>query len=160
MVRTESLTQWVLSHGADPNAVNRFGSSMARVSQFAPLSTIKLLADHGGRVHETDAVVKAAIGHAEGEPDRLQVVEYLAERGAPVNAFDMQFCDPRNCMSMVLIKGKLTALHHAAKAGKADLVTVLLRLGADRSSTSFEGKTALNLAVENGHTNIAGLLQS
>jgi len=121
---------------------------------------IKLLMEHGLRVEATDAVVYAAIGHANGEPDRLEVAAYLLGLGAPINAWDRQFLDLEKCYSMVALKGGLCALHHAAKAGNADMVALLLQAGADRSRRSLDQKTALDLAVENGHEDAAALLRN
>lgn len=128
-------------------------------AQYAPLPILKLLMSNGVRVQSTDAIVKASIGHADNEPERLEVVRYLVGCGAPINAHDMQFCDFNRCMSLMLIKGKLTALHHAARTGKADMVALLLHMGADRNLTTFAEKTALELAIENGHEEVASLLR-
>ena len=156
--------KWLLSHGASASAVSPWGPCgmvpIERAAQYAPLSMLKLLLKHGGRVQSTDAVVKAAIGDAEGEPGRLEVVEFLAELGAPINAFDLQFCRGEQAYSLILMLGRLTALHHAAKAGKRDMVALLLKLGADKSSTTLARKTALDLAVENGHEDIVLMLQN
>ena len=115
---------------------------------------LKLLVEQGRRVPNTDAAVKAAMGDAAGEPDRLEVVKYLVGLGAPINAHGMQFCHYEKCASVVLMMGKLTALHHAAKAGKRDMVE------ADKSLTTFAHQTAQDLAIENGHQDIVIMLQN
>ena len=51
-------------------------------------------------------------------------------------------------VSDILMKGRLTALHHAAKAEKMAMVALLLEMGADKSLTTFEEKKAQDLAVE------------
>ena len=160
LFQNELLVEWLLSHGADPSAVYWTGGvPVEAAAQYAPLPIMKLLVSHGGRVQSTDAIVKASIGHAEDEPGRLEVVRYLVGCGAPVDAYDMQFSDPKRCVSLMLIKGRLTALHHAARAGKADMVALLLHIGANRNLTTFAEKTALELAIENGHEEVASLLR-
>jgi len=121
---------------------------------------IELLVDHGLRVQSTDAVVYAAIGHTKGEPERLEVVSYLLSLGAPIDAWDCQFCDLEKCMSMIMIKGGLTALHHTANAGNTDMAVLLLQARADKSCQAMNKKTALNFAMENGHEEMVALLQN
>ena len=49
-------------------------------------------------------------------------------------------------------------LCRAAHNGKLDIVKYLIRSGANVNA-NIEGKTALLLAVQNGHTNIVGYLK-
>ena len=155
-----AFVQWFLSHGADPNFVDRTGiTPMSYIARYAPLSSLQLIVDHGGRVQSTDTIVNAVLGHAQGEPDRLEVVRYLLDRGAPIDAFHRRFCDPEKCMGWIMMGGGLTGLHHAAKAGKEDMVALLLQHGANTKLESSERKTAMDLAVEYGHERIATLLR-
>lgn len=52
-----------------------------------------------------------------------------------------------------------TALHLAAKTGRADMVLELLRKGADPSKLNDDGKTALDVAVSNFHLKLVPLLR-
>ncbi len=56
-------------------------------------------------------------------------------------------------------KSGKTLLHSAAELGYLDIVELLLKYGADRSLTDVYGRTALNLAQWEGHTEVVGLLQ-
>ncbi len=51
-----------------------------------------------------------------------------------------------------------TPLIAAAKEGQKDFVQDLLHRGADLTSTSVKGKTALHYAAANGHTDIVTTL--
>ena len=55
---------------------------------------------------------------------------------------------------------RTTPLMVAAMNGCFDNVSLLLHLGAEIDSTNDQGKTALDLAVENGFTCIIQLLQT
>jgi hypothetical protein len=99
-------------------------------------------------------VVKVAIR------DALDAVKFLVGLVAPMDTWDMQFCNNKRGMSMILIKGKMTGLHHTAKAGKRDMTALLLDFGARRSLTNFEKKPALDLAVEQRHQDIVFVLQN
>ncbi|KAL9123387.1 MAG: hypothetical protein Q9187_000069 [Circinaria calcarea] len=160
LFHNESLVKWLLSHGAHPSAVYWTGMvPVEATAQNALLPMVRLLASSGGRVQSTDAIIKASIGHAEDEPDRLEVVRCLVGCGAPIDAYNIQFSDFSRYMSLISIKGKLTALHHAARAGKADMVALLMHMGANRNLMTFAEKTALELAIENGHGEAASLLR-
>ncbi|MSP26751.1 MAG: ankyrin repeat domain-containing protein, partial [Myxococcales bacterium] len=52
-----------------------------------------------------------------------------------------------------------TALMGAANAGKARIVALLLARGADREIVDDDGRTALSLAREEGHTAVVKLLE-
>jgi ankyrin repeat protein len=54
--------------------------------------------------------------------------------------------------------GRTTPLHEAAKSGSAEVVRLLLEHGADRALKNGDGKTALELATERGHVELAELL--
>ena len=53
-----------------------------------------------------------------------------------------------------------TPLHIAAATGRAEACEVLLDAGADNEAKDNSGRTAMACAIANGHTHLAGLLQS
>eukprot|EP00198_Chlamydomonas_reinhardtii_P006977 XP_001696313.1 predicted protein [Chlamydomonas reinhardtii] len=63
--------------------------------------------------------------------EQRNVVRYLLERGADVNAIDL---------------GDNTALHWAAMRGHVEVVRCLLGAGADRAAANAQGRTPLDLA--------------
>jgi uncharacterized protein len=56
-------------------------------------------------------------------------------------------------------RGGFTALHMAARDGDEAIVDMLLLRGADATRKSDDGKTPIDLATENGHGALAGLLR-
>lgn len=54
--------------------------------------------------------------------------------------------------------GQTSALHEGAKAGHLKIVQLLVNAGTDRTMKNGDGKTALELAQEQGHTQVAELL--
>jgi ankyrin repeat protein len=55
-------------------------------------------------------------------------------------------------------EGGHTPLHSAAQNGDAAMARLLLAHGADPAAARDDGKTALDLAREGGHNEVAGLL--
>lgn len=93
------------------------------------------VADNASQVRPLHSAV--AGGNAE-------VVDLLLEAGADVN---------------VRQSGGFTPLMGAAAAGAEDLVRRLLETGADSGATSDDGKTAADLARQNGHDEVLALLE-
>lgn len=117
-----------------------------------------MLVEQGQSFVETDAIVRAAMGHNKGVSDRLAVVSLLCQHGAPVNVYHLKFWDHEMWESLILIYKLMTPLHHAAAGGKADMVALLLDLGADRSKLAVKRETPRDLAIKNGHLDVVELL--
>src|SRR5688572_8356263 len=115
-------------------------------AHYGHLAVVKELVERGAAI---EGVSRNAIGNtalaAAAWGDRLDVVEYLLDRGADVDAANAH--------------GD-TALHRAATAGRAEVVKLLLRSGASRNCQNAEGKRPWDLATESGHENIARVLRA
>jgi ankyrin repeat protein len=130
----------------------------------APLSVIKLLLTHGGTVTDTDAVAQGVIGHIRGRLDRLEVVEYLLDYGAPIDVY--AYKNYERCQSLIKIEGLENGLHRATRAGNREMVDLLLKRGADIKYTTGRvtasrdrwDLTALDIARTKGFDDIASLL--
>jgi ankyrin repeat protein len=116
-------------------------------------------------------LMKAALN---GHPD---AVRHLLDAGAAVEAEDkggytaLMLAASNNhprIVEMLLDHGAMidaqertqgfTALIWAAQRGHLDTVTLLLRRGADATLPDFEGETAADRALEEGHTEVHRLL--
>jgi ankyrin repeat protein len=56
--------------------------------------------------------------------------------------------------------GGWTPLHSAARNGDEAIADMLLLRGADPTRMSDDGKSAIDLAVENNHAALAGILRA
>jgi ankyrin repeat protein len=114
---------------------------------FGHLELTRSLLDWGSdplvvsRNHEANLAINAAAASG-----RNTIVRLLIERGCPVDA--------RGSSS------GYTALHLAAHAGNTELVQQLLAAGADRTLTTGNGETALDLAAKNKHVGAMALLKA
>lgn len=166
-LNNESIVRWFLDHGADPNGACLHGcTATTAAANASPLSVVKLLVDYGGTIANTDAVPRAVLGHNNGQPDRLEVAEYLLDNGAPIDIYLNQN-SAEEVTSMISMIGLETALQHASRGGRKDMVELLLRRGADKNRTGryFESciinrGTALEIAEMNGFNDIASLLKA
>jgi ankyrin repeat protein len=111
---------------------------------------------------------------------QLEVARLLLGRGADPNAVTLNgarvtplhsavTAKHRDTASLLLAlgaspnavqRGGFTALHIASRDGDEAIVDMLLLRGADATRASDDGKTSIDLAVENGHAALAGLLRS
>jgi len=78
----------------------------------------------------------------------LNVVEFLVEHGANVNA-----------AATGLIYAGFTALIYASEKGYVNMVKYLIKHGANINAKNKNGDTALSIAEKNGHTEVARILR-
>ena len=146
-----SIVELLLERGADPNTTLRGGETVlmtaARSGKPGPVSALlKRGADVNAKERrgQTALMWAAADGHT-------AVVELLIKAGADIHA--------------TLADSGFTPLLFAAREGRADVVRVLLKAGTDVNSATeprkpnakgpAKGTSALILAVENGHFELA-----
>jgi len=84
--------------------------------------------------------------HRAASGGRADVAEMLIKRGADVNAREGWLAQ--------------TPLHWAAISGHADVVKLLLENDADPSIKDKNGKTALDVAREGGHVDVAEIIET
>jgi ankyrin repeat protein len=125
---------------------------LALAAHFGHLEVIRLLIDRGASVNRVASHRLAVTPlHAALFGRQLEAAMLLIERGADVT----------------LARGGTgwkragwTALHYAAGMGFSTLVQPLLDRGADPSCRDEEGKTAIDVAVDANHHDIADMLRS
>lgn len=146
-----SMVELLLEHGADPNTALRGGETVlmtaARAGKPGPVSALlKRGADVNAKERrgQTALMWAAADGHTE-------VVELLIKAGADIHA--------------TVPDSGFAPFFFAARDGRADVVRAFLNAGVDVNSTmeprrvtgksARKGTSALLLAVENGHFELA-----
>ena len=160
----------LLERGADPNARDE-------VSGATPLhhacwrderELIELLLEHGADAHARDRSHDSTpLGWADFNGQR-EVVSLLVERFPP-DLVDAAWLGLTDRVEAILDEdptlvdgidhGRVSPLRTAAYYGRVDVIRALLARGADRSIPSPEsGRTALELALEQGHTEVSELL--
>ena len=147
--------RWFLIHGADPNApagewdVTPLSCAVAQ----APLSTVKLLFEHGGSTAYGQLMNFASSRtDAEGVP----IMQYLLDHGAPTNN---TLWENRPDLAHWAMVGASTPLHSAAAAGNVEAVRFLLEHGADRTKKSLRfGKLPIDVARACKNIEIADIL--
>ena len=141
-------------------------TAMHRVAAFGSLEMLRLLISHGGVIAGTDLVAHAALAYCNGDKDRMEVIEYLLDNGAPIDNYYMGHSERWNTAtnSLFLTYGRQNALHFAISFGRKELVEILLSRGTDRSAGMFSLRTELKerqpreLALLLGYEDIAMLL--
>lgn len=140
--------EFLLRRGADPNLNIRAERWIS--IEFAALSAgpeiIDVLLRYGARLQGQETLQVAA------SRGRIGTLEHLLDCGADIDGIgENENVYPTDRLG--------TALHSAVMYNEKDCVAVLLRRGADRSLEDSEGKTALEIAQEEGRTEIVQLLE-
>jgi ankyrin repeat protein len=148
---SDKLVRMLLAAGADPNAALRGGETAlmtaARTGRPGP---VKALLDAGAKADAADRKGQTALLWA-ADDGHAEVIELLVKAGA----------DPR-----ARLKSGFTPLLFAAREGRTEAVRALLKAGvdvneaipSDRKGGGYAprgGMSALGLAVENGHFELA-----
>ena len=105
----------------------------------------RLLLDGGAQVNARDPVGRTSLMYAATGPNQ-ETVRVLLEHKADPLAADQE--------------EQFTALMFAAAEGQAEVVRLLLGHGSDPAMVDTDGDTALDFAVRNNHTEVAGLLRN
>jgi ankyrin repeat protein len=164
----------LLSAGVNPNATNAEGETLLMAAAKSGSASLvrALLTDDLDRMMvgvdpnlteswrgQTALMWAAAEGHAE-------VIQALVDGGANINKLSayQKFIEPDEDKMQggfvypIIPKGRLSALHFAARNGQKDAVQALIRLGADLDIVDEEGSTPAMLAILNGHYEVAAML--
>ncbi|KAL0942044.1 ankyrin repeat protein [Colletotrichum truncatum] len=141
------VVRWFLSHGADPNAEARYGwTPWLRAVVWAPLEIVKLLHEAGGRLDLAVPYVCFGLANrrnAHKYPDRLEVLRYLLDNGADINA--RMWSHNHYGRSSHFDCG--SALNIALLGGQDEIAEELLSRGA-RTDIAAEERLASNTALE------------
>jgi ankyrin repeat protein len=171
-----SRVRALIRSGADPNAVDKLGvSPLDRAACDGQVAIVDALIHGGANVNAKGAsdltalIVAAQKGHTD-------VVAMLLRSGADPNIADKSgsaalhyaASNGHAAIASALIKqganvnlcadAGCTPLHCAAMNGNADIVELLLQSAADVSARA-EGRSALDLATEEGHASVLAVLQ-
>ncbi|KAJ4378733.1 hypothetical protein N0V86_005604 [Didymella sp. IMI 355093] len=139
---------------------------MQRAASTGSLEVMKELVAYGGTVAGTDLVAHLAFDLRQLSKIRLEVLHFLVDRGASIDAYYMsQTKTWKSSTNPVFVKyGQQNALHLAITEGNGGLVCALLALGANKElkmsslRTGQRQTTPIDLAQFLGRDDIAELL--
>ena len=138
------IVDTLLKHGAGPNSQDREGAT--------PLFYAS--------IQESDAVTKMllAFGADPDIPTKYGVTPlFAAATNGELEVADALLAYGAN-LNLQTMEKKYTPLHISAINGREDMTILLLCHGADETLLDNEGKTALQLALENQNQDIANSL--
>ena len=172
------LVKKLLEAGADARAENINGGTPIMFAAIdGDIETIETLIQAGSEVRTRGSngwsalMVAAAKGHVEA-------TRLIINAGADVNTVDIYLWTPlhraayenRIRVVEVLLEQEsidiqrrddhgATALHHAAGSGNSEIVHLLIASGADTETIDSDGRTPAIYANDNGHQELANVLQ-
>jgi ankyrin repeat protein len=166
----------LMSHGADPNLVDEWGSSaLWFASRYDRERSVAILLDNGGDPNLTKNGRVSPLSSA-AEQGHLGVVKRLLKAGSNIDSRDKGGQTPLIAASynghveivIALLDagadvnasdtGGHTPLSNAAFQGQSEVVRLLIKRGARIDDKDDEGKDALAIAKEGGHTQVIEIL--
>jgi uncharacterized protein len=145
-----SIAQRLIERGADVNLVGRSGISPIAAAAFAGNDVIvEALLAHGADARTPDQTGKPPIVYATAGA-RLDIVKRLLARNIDINA--------RYRNDLTLLMWASGPDEKAPESQAIEVVSYLLDAGAHIDDRDDRGRTALMIAAEGGHAEIAGLL--
>ncbi|MCJ1403534.1 hypothetical protein MMC11_006757 [Xylographa trunciseda] len=136
------MTAFLLRNGADAN-VTVMNPEMTLLSSAAARESttiLRMLLEHGARVEKSHVLEAAAKG---GHGPNAEI---LLQAGADINEVPAWGGQPGYDEQAVVG----TALHAAIKKGHVDFAKWFVQRGADWTLLNDEGKTAVEVAIEEG----------
>ena len=141
----------MLESGADPNDTYVY-ETLAKSIQYEHVDEgiVKFLLEQGLDVNKSSCErVELTLLSAAAASGQADLVKLLLAAGADANATS----------AVGLFRKIRTPLMLAAESGWTEIVSILLKAGAD-VNISVEGRTALDLALENQHADVVDLLRA
>src|SRR5690348_16250639 len=165
MLADARMVKALLAGGAKPDTPNQDGQTALMLAiKTGDLPVVEMLVNAGANVnaHETFHNQTALMWAAASPKNAPEMVKLLLAKGADVKP-RAQFSDwPSQISSEPRAQyrpvGGLTALLYAARGGCYECVESILAAGADINTPTPEGITALMLALDNEHNDVAKLL--
>jgi ankyrin repeat protein len=141
----EKITGFI-TQGADPNGIDQDGRTPLMFAAFnGHTEIVRLLLEAGAEPGLRDAMGRTALLYASTGPF-AETVKLLLDHHSDPNMVDHD--------------EHFSPLMHAAAEGQLEVVRILLDAGADPFLKDIDGETAALFARNNGHTEVAGLIQS
>lgn len=170
----DDVAALLLKHGAGANTLNRAGAGPLHdaIVHKAGVTLVALLLDSGADPSLPDASGMTPLQHAIAHDDGWgEMPALLLSAGADPNVPDNAGVTP---LAVAAQMGNAAAMHallrHRADVnaggalltcaadGRLDCVRLLLHYGVDVSVTDSQNRSALQLATENRHVRLAGLI--
>ena len=176
-----AMIQLLLDSGADPNTVDPAGeTALMTAAKVGDVASVRVLADAGAKIDTRDPAFQQTALMMAVRENRTEVVRFLVERHADVNAQTRTGQAPGWVLpnsvpgfghgigivrgglpergSRYTIPGSLSPLLYAARDGRLEAARILVSAKADLELADPNGITPLLMAVTNNQIKVARYL--
>ena len=157
---TLDIAQWLLNHGADANARDHWGQSpLHSAAKQGHLQAFQMLIEHNPDIHALTNYGVSLLHIAAGSLHSVGIMQVLLDRGADPNARDKNNSTPLHYSSRPIVGEYSSQARGATKGETVEGTRLLLKHGAIIDAENKEGKTPLQLALEEGRDDMATCLK-
>jgi ankyrin len=158
------MVEKLIKAGVDPNAtfLMHGETALMEAARTGSVDVVKVLLDHAAQVNARETLRQTTPIMWAAEQDHADVVRLLASGGADVNAQSL-VNEPKkrygvNYKGTESHSGGMTSLVLAAREGALDSVEALVAAKADVNKLTGDGSSAMLVAIQNGHYDVARFL--
>ena len=172
------ILEYLINQGSDVNAIGKSDTTPLTTATYkGDKEAIELLVKHGANIHHTKQGNQWTLLHYAANYNHTHLIDYLIESGIDVNARskngwsalalasdegDIEIVEKlikhQADIELSTIKSKKTPLMAAATNGHTNVVSRLIKAGADHERKNTDGHNSLWLAANKSHTDTVKVL--
>ncbi len=159
-----AMVEKLLKAGVNPNAtfLMHGETALMEAARTGNANVVKLLLEHGADVNAKDTLRQTTAVMWAAEQDHAEVVRLLVDHGADLSVRSVVNQPKKrygvNYKGTEAKTGGLTALVLAAREGALNSLEALVAAKADVNQQTGDGSTAMLVAIQNGHYDVATFL--
>lgn len=129
-MQNDVLFKFLLTHGADPNVMNRYHwTPLSVAARDGNLPHLELLLSHGAKPDHN--ALQKAVRRPQSDSSRFSIIALLLSHGAEINAVETEMKGGSTSSALVGPLHKSTVLFKALSAKDVEMVRFLIEQGAD-----------------------------
>lgn len=165
----EEILKMLIEHGADVNLYCDGCNPLMTASDYGKVDCVKILLNHGAKINDQNDKGFTCL-HVAVNATQTEVMKILLNKGADTTMTDKEGNTPlhiavKSIISLLIALRQIDIDNGHENTNNpipddfADMVRLLVQAGADHNVRNNEGKSAMDIAMDNNCIDILSLLQ-